>query len=274
MPLGHRPGGCTSKLAVAALICSIANFVILPFIGSVAAIICGHLAKGRMNREPTLGGRGLATAGLIVGYLGLTVTLAIMALVAFAIASSSNFQNRQMANRSSRGAPARVEPVAPKSVEPVDLTPDGTGWTLDLQDVTFPDEAVSGRIHGQTFAMEKVSLEGGFLKFCQGGGFFADLEMDVVIFESNLAKLSGRTLEVPTEEPGSKPHIWMKWMEASGQSPQSKSYMDDYALRLEFGQVAGGKLPGKIYLCLPDPEKSFIRGTFEVNTRPGGGGAR
>ncbi len=259
---------------MAALICSIANFVILPFIGSVAGIICGHLAKGRMKREPTLGGRGLATAGLIVGYLGLTVTLAIMALIAFAIASPSSFQNRQMANRPSRGAPARVEPVAPKSVEPVDLAPDGTGWTLELKGVTFPDEAVSGRIHGQPFAMESVSLEGGFLKFRQGRDFFAELEVDVVIFESNLAKLSGRNLVVPTEEPGGKPHIWMKWMEASGQSPQSKSFVNDYALRLEFGQVAGGKLPGKIYLCLPDPEKSFIRGTFEVSARPGGGRAR
>ena len=38
-------------------------------------------------------------------------------------------------------------------------------------------------------------------------------------------------------------------------------------MRLEFGKLSGGKLPGKIYLCLPDQEKSFIAGTFEVQVK-------
>jgi hypothetical protein len=37
----------------------------------IPAVICGHLALSRIRRTPQLGGRGLAIAGLIIGYVGL-----------------------------------------------------------------------------------------------------------------------------------------------------------------------------------------------------------
>ena len=36
-------------------------------------------------------------------------------------------------------------------------------------------------------------------------------------------------------------------------------------MRLEFGTLANNKLPGKIYLCLPDDEKSYLMGSFNAN---------
>jgi len=40
-------------------------------------------------------------------------------------------------------------------------------------------------------------------------------------------------------------------------------------MRLEFGALSKGKLPGKIYLCTPDAEKSYVMGTFNaVVTKP------
>jgi len=36
---------------------------------------------------------------------------------------------------------------------------------------------------------------------------------------------------------------------------------------LEFGPKANGKIPGKIYLVVHDPEKSTVAGTFEVQAR-------
>jgi hypothetical protein len=38
-----------------------------------------------------------------------------------------------------------------------------------------------------------------------------------------------------------------------------------YAMTLELDQRKGGKLPGKIYLCLNDEPKSFLAGTFVAN---------
>jgi len=39
---------------------------------------------------------------------------------------------------------------------------------------------------------------------------------------------------------------------------------DKYAMILEYGKKAGGKLPGRIYVCLPDKEHSVVAGTFAV----------
>jgi len=56
----------TSRLAIASLISSL----IVPF-GCIPAVICGHVALGRIKKEPALQGRGLALAGLIIGYVAL-----------------------------------------------------------------------------------------------------------------------------------------------------------------------------------------------------------
>lgn len=54
----------TSGLAIASLVFSL----VWP-IGCVPAIICGHIALRRIERHPALRGRGLALAGLIIGYV-------------------------------------------------------------------------------------------------------------------------------------------------------------------------------------------------------------
>lgn len=38
-----------------------------------------------------------------------------------------------------------------------------------------------------------------------------------------------------------------------------------YEMRLEFGKKKDGKIPGKLYLCLPDDAKSCIAGSFTLN---------
>jgi hypothetical protein len=42
----------------------------LGILAGIPAIVCGHLALSNMNRNPYLHGRGSASAGLIMGYLG------------------------------------------------------------------------------------------------------------------------------------------------------------------------------------------------------------
>ena len=54
----------TSGLAIASLVLSL----VLP-IGCIPAIVCGHIALRRIEKVPALRGRGLALAGLIIGYV-------------------------------------------------------------------------------------------------------------------------------------------------------------------------------------------------------------
>ena len=79
-----------STLAIVSLISGIVGWTIIPFIGSIVAVITGHLAKKEIRESGnTMSGDGMALAGLILGYtmiglslLGLVVGLVI--LLAFA----------------------------------------------------------------------------------------------------------------------------------------------------------------------------------------------
>src|ERR1700677_3507098 len=71
----------TSGKAIASLVCGIFGF----FLGSIAAVILGHMAHSEIRKSAgRIGGQGIATTGLVLGYLGLMV-LPIMIIAAIAI---------------------------------------------------------------------------------------------------------------------------------------------------------------------------------------------
>src|SRR5919107_227604 len=79
-------------LSIASLCCGIAvyvgfGFILLP---QIAAVILGHMA---LRREPS--GRGFAIAGLVMGYIGLALTvLAPIGLaMMFSVAATSSYTN-------------------------------------------------------------------------------------------------------------------------------------------------------------------------------------
>ena len=73
----------TEGTAIASLVLAILSMAIGPF-GFIPAIICGHIARGRIRRTPGLGGDGLALAGLIIGYvLALLTILTVIVFCAF-----------------------------------------------------------------------------------------------------------------------------------------------------------------------------------------------
>ena len=67
----------TSGLAIASLVLVLA----LGPVGCIPAIICGHLALRRISKEPTLQGRGLALAGLIIGYCVFVPSIVLLCIL-------------------------------------------------------------------------------------------------------------------------------------------------------------------------------------------------
>ena len=79
----YQPAKPTSNLALASLILGILGWTIIPTIGSIAAIITGHMAKNEIkNSMGALGGDGMATAGLVLGYANIAVGVCICLVVA------------------------------------------------------------------------------------------------------------------------------------------------------------------------------------------------
>ena len=66
----------TSALAVVSLVSGILGWTLLPVLGSLVAVVTGHLARGEIRRAPSrLEGDGMAVAGLVLGYLALALGL-------------------------------------------------------------------------------------------------------------------------------------------------------------------------------------------------------
>jgi hypothetical protein len=63
----------TDGYAIASLACSAAAFFGALVLGSILGIVFGKMAQARIAADPTLGGEGLAQAGIIVGWLGLVI---------------------------------------------------------------------------------------------------------------------------------------------------------------------------------------------------------
>ncbi|MDQ3623625.1 MAG: DUF4190 domain-containing protein, partial [Verrucomicrobiota bacterium] len=72
----------TDGLAVASLVLGVLGLVVIPFICSLPAVICGHLSLGRIRRAAgALAGHGMAVAGLLTGYFGIVIWGLILAIV-------------------------------------------------------------------------------------------------------------------------------------------------------------------------------------------------
>lgn len=61
-----------SSLAIVSMIAGIVGLTFIPLIGSIVAVITGHMAKNEINRSNgAFTGDGFAIAGLILGYIGI-----------------------------------------------------------------------------------------------------------------------------------------------------------------------------------------------------------
>src|SRR5262249_14551288 len=146
-------------------------------------------------------------------------------------------------------------------------TPPG-GWTLDVAALNPPDTPVAGRISGQEFKPDKVVFEQGSLTFRTGKEFFADKEVKVFLTgESAGESVENLKVEVkPDQEFGVHiPHVHMGAKKPGDPFANPEMFMSKYAMKLEMGKIEGGKLTGKIHLCLPDNAKSYLAGTFAID---------
>lgn len=87
-PPTHQTAQKTPGSAVAALVLGILGLVFCPIVCSVLAIIFGQQAKGEIERDPSLGGAGMATAGFVMGIVGLALYGGLLLLWAIVLGAS------------------------------------------------------------------------------------------------------------------------------------------------------------------------------------------
>jgi hypothetical protein len=75
----------TSSLSITSLIMAVLGWTLIPIVGGIIAVITGHMAKKEIRQsDGLLGGDGVATAGLVLGYSNLAIGLCVcLALILF-----------------------------------------------------------------------------------------------------------------------------------------------------------------------------------------------
>jgi hypothetical protein len=162
------------------------------------------------------------------------------------------------------GAAATGDAAPP--APPANPEPAADPYQMDPGKHVVPDRPAAGRLSGKTFTPDRVELHGRTLTLRQGKDFFADLEVAIDLRGDDKTPPTPVKLTVRPDQ---------KWTDRTvpslatkvrdGQSlPKTEFIRDGYALTLELGGRDKGEVPGKIYLCLPDDQKSYLAGTFRA----------
>lgn len=150
----------TSGKAIFSLICGVLFFLpIPPFF--LVAVIFGHLSLSEIRRSAgRLTGRGLAIAGLVLGYLGVT---AMVALIVFMVSSRKSWQRSMadtaiLSNENSVVSSVRTLNTAEIAYAQAHRE---TGYTCSISDLSgvwgISADLAHGRKNGYVFELQGCS---------------------------------------------------------------------------------------------------------------------
>jgi len=242
----------TSKLAIASLVCS------LTCVGWLPGVIFGHVARYLIRHDPRLSGKGLATAGLVIGYGGVLLCLGSAVLIPILVREKirHEFPTAQVSILTNSPVYQPAAPQMDTNDNEQPQQPSASGWTLDVKDATIPENPVSGAIHGADFQLKRVLYRNGNLRFTSSDG------QESLIIHNVGDSIANTGLEVQTTSVDNAPTIEIGWKDSD--EDKTQTFQGGYAMELKFDAAKGRRIPGQIYLCLPDDSKSYIAGTFTV----------
>jgi hypothetical protein len=112
----YPPARPTNGVAIAALVCGIAAFVV--GITCIPAIICGHIARRQIRRTGEQGD-GMALAGLILGYVGVVIFIVLVLVMGLLLTKAASSVSVAHGAPVAPGAPAvQVPTVIPMPAIP------------------------------------------------------------------------------------------------------------------------------------------------------------
>lgn len=140
-----------------------------------------------------------------------------------------------------------------------------TNWTLDLNKATIPDAPTSGALNGFSFNLERATIQEGKLDLRQGAKWPPDVGVSIHLLAKRTEDIAGKTVLIEPDRT-SAPRVVLRWKDEQGKAV-TRDFKTGYAVRLEFGQVNGKWLPGKIFIATPDDAHSYAAGTFNAEIR-------
>jgi hypothetical protein len=224
-------------------------------------ILTGAMAGGRpATKDPEA---NPYAAKQVQGFPGAVVVMLILLFIGTAAA----FVYRgTIFKPPSPGPTAGQKASATNGTKPPVVAPiaDDTNWMLNLADARIPETTAAGRIHGQDFIVERAYFYNGSLILRNDTHGPVTFGVTINFGGAEASALTGKNLNILADTNKSA-RVTLHWQNDA--ESVKDSFDDSYALRLQFGALTNNHLPGEIYLCTPDPQKSYLMGSFTAEVR-------
>jgi hypothetical protein len=154
----------------------------------------------------------------------------------------------------------------PNPAEKLSILP--SAWSLDLQAVNIPEGRANGVVSGTNFVVQSALLKTSgamsVLSLHQ-----SDKATDTGIFiylNVNAGEtVLGHSWNISKTTKGKgTPQIVKRWQPNVHFAALQKTFSSGYAMQLELGTPTNSWIPGRIFLSLPDTEKTYLAGLFYI----------
>jgi len=208
-------------------------------------------------RAPTAPEKHLPIATFVLLFLLCAAGAAVFLFRGKNVKTTSRPTNEVATLPERKPAPPQPPVVAPPA--------NGTNWMLNLDAVTIAGATATGRIHGRDFICAGAILEGGTLTLRMPARGITELGLSIYLSTNQTVNLAGHMVNI-TGGSTNAPRVRLRWLNEQRKNT-TRDFQTGYALKIEFGQSAGNRMPGALYLCTPDDEKSYVAGTFDAEIR-------
>jgi len=184
--------------------------------------------------------------------------------------SAIRVAHRAAANRGPSAAADENDDAAASSPGN-DLPVVAPAWTLDINSAKIPEGRANGTITGTPFVAQLIRFDAAptyqVLRLTQGSLESPDREVLIYLHLKPGETPASKSLVFASDSHGAtNPSITKRWKTDPKYALQSKSYTAGYALEIEFSSMTPGSISGKVYLALPDAEKTVVAGIFKAQT--------
>jgi len=217
-----------------------------------------------MRRDPSLRGSGLATTGLVLGYLfgvlwGVWFVMFGLAWITAARHATSSQPSPLPITRVPTASANGSKSVRPGNPKPYIAAP-----KIEPQ-LDMPPDAVSGKIGAHPFLCDSATLEAGGLTLRQSVDSAVSAEITVTSLGGDHRALGGKTINVLPKTRGSIPQVAVLWHE-NGRT-ENLVQKRDYTLLLRFDAFTEDSVSGHIELQLPGKPGVVVKGNFIARVR-------
>jgi len=192
--------GLSPETSGKAIFSLVSGFIVVFFPFSIAAVVFGYLALYDIRRSPgRLTGRGLAIAGIVLGYLGMAFTITMIGFGIYGVRTAEKRINnrREILKVASENSPVSALRALNTAEIAYSQAHRAAGYTCSLSDLSgvwgISHDLASGRKNGYVFALQGCTAaaksDGPIVKYqlvaypaapVKGGAAFCSDQSDVI----------------------------------------------------------------------------------------------